>query len=88
MVTMFAADADCVGLTKRVPWEMNRLWLDLVARSGTPLFVSAAPDRHGARNNRLELRILAAAAHQPVAEPLDWLETHVPADAIEWASKP
>jgi alpha-galactosidase len=33
-------DPDCVGITKAVPWEMNRQWLDLVARSKTTLFIS------------------------------------------------
>ena len=27
-----------------VGWSLNRQWLDLLARSGTPLFVSADPD--------------------------------------------
>jgi len=45
--TFFAADADCVGLTQSVPWELNRQWLDLLARSGTPLFVSADPKAMG-----------------------------------------
>ena len=40
----FDMDADCVGLTNAIPWSLNRQWLDLLARSGTPLFVSAAPD--------------------------------------------
>jgi alpha-galactosidase len=39
----FAVDADCVGLTNDVPWNFNAQWLDLLARSGTPLFVSASP---------------------------------------------
>ena len=38
----FAVDADCVGQTaaNSIPWEKNRQWLDLLAHSGTPLFVS------------------------------------------------
>ena len=43
----FAIDADCVGVTNAVPWRFNRQWLDLLARSGTPLFVSVAPDALG-----------------------------------------
>jgi len=39
----FAADADCVPLTGGIPWELTRQWLDLVARSGTALFVSVDP---------------------------------------------
>ena len=37
----FDADADCAGITEQVPWELNRNWLDLLAHSGTPLFVSS-----------------------------------------------
>jgi len=44
----FAVDADCVGLTPQIPWELNRQWLDLLSRSGTPLFVSADPEALGA----------------------------------------
>ena len=42
----YAVDADCVGQTTTgaIPWELNRQWLDLVARSGTPLFVSFKRD--------------------------------------------
>jgi alpha-galactosidase len=39
----FAADPDCVPLTRDIPWSLTRQWLDLVARSGTALFVSADP---------------------------------------------
>src|SRR5690242_8850925 len=44
----YAADADCCGVTTHVPWSLNRQWLDLLARSGTTLFVSLAPDALGA----------------------------------------
>jgi alpha-galactosidase len=77
--TFFAADADCVGLTDRVPWEKNRQWLDILARSGTPLFVSADPAAVGAEQ-RAALRdafALAATARTP-AEPLDWMDTTSP----------
>ncbi len=38
----YFVDADCAGLATAgaVPWEKNSQWLDLLARSGTPLFVS------------------------------------------------
>ena len=45
----YVADADCVGVTNAMPWALNRQWLDLLARSGTMLFVSLAPDALGAR---------------------------------------
>lgn len=78
--TLFAADADCVGLTNKVPWDMNRQWLDLVARSGTPLFVSASPDAVGPDQRGALREAFTLAAHeQPVAEPIDWLNTTCPA---------
>ncbi|RYG74973.1 hypothetical protein EON80_02205 [bacterium] len=75
----FAVDADCVGLTKHVPWELNKQWLDLLARSGTPLFVSPDPEALGApQREALREAFAIAATPQPVAEPLDWLDTTCP----------
>ena len=42
--TFYAHDADCVGITKDIPWEKNSMWLRLLAESGTPLFVSVDED--------------------------------------------
>ena len=41
--TFYEIDADCVGITGKIPWEMNRQWADVIAESGTSLFVSAKP---------------------------------------------
>ncbi|HEV8123110.1 MAG TPA: twin-arginine translocation signal domain-containing protein [Gemmatimonadales bacterium] len=72
----YAADPDCVGVTTEQPWGLNRQWLDLVARSGTALFVSLAPDALGADQRRDLGQALALAAQpQPLAEPLDWERT-------------
>lgn len=77
--TFFAADADCVGLTDRIPWELNRQWLDLLARSGTPLFVSADPGAVGTpQREALIAAFVANSVPQPVAEPLDWVDNMVP----------
>ena len=75
----FAVDADCVGLTRDIPWELNRRWLDALARSGTPLFVSADPEAVGPEQRAALTRAFAQAA-QPAteAEPLDWLHTTCP----------
>ena len=77
----FAVDADCVGQTTAdsVPWEKNRQWLDLLARSGTPLFVSfkrsaVTPGQEQA----LQAALAAASRPQPVGEPLDWFDTLQP----------
>ena len=69
----YVADADCVGVTNAVPWNFNRQWLDLLARSGTMLFVSLAPDALGdAQRRDLKAALALAAVPQPLAEPLDW----------------
>jgi len=75
----YVADADCVGVTKAVPWTFNRRWLDLVARSGTMTFLSLAPDALGADERRdLKAALALAAAPQPLAEPLDWMTSVYP----------
>jgi alpha-galactosidase len=75
----YVGDADCVGVTSAIPWSLNRQWLDLLAKSGTMLFVSLAPDAIGA-NERRDLRaaLAIAARPQPLAEPLDWQQTAWP----------
>jgi alpha-galactosidase len=76
----YAADPDCVGVTTVVPWSLNRQWLDLVARSGTVLFASLAPDALGAEQRRdLQAAFALAARPQPLGEPQDWQETVWPA---------
>lgn len=76
----FATDADCVGLTRDIPWSLNAQWLELVARSGTPLFVSAEPSALAAEQRAALAHAYAQVSQpQPVAEPLDWLDTVYPA---------
>ena len=76
----FAADADCVGITPAVPWEKNRQWLDLLANSGTPLFISVAPGSL-TKTQYAEIRKAFETASLPFspAVPLDWMETECPA---------
>ena len=75
--TFYSADADCVGLTKseEIPWSLNVQWLNLVAQSGTPLFISF---KKGALTSEQEKDVAAAlelaAKPQPLCEPLDWQE--------------
>ena len=74
-----ASDADCVGLTKNVPWELNKQWLDVLAKSGTPLFVSLAPDAYNEETKKAIQEAFKAAAEERVpAEPVDWMETTCP----------
>ncbi len=75
----YAADADCVGVTNAIPWSLNRQWLDLVSRSGTPLFASLAPDALDADRRRdLSAALARAARPQPLGEPEDWQHTAWP----------
>jgi len=77
--TFFAADADCVALTPDVPWEMTRQWLDLVAHSGTPLFISANPRSVGPeQKSALKAAFQLAADPQGDIQPVDWMETTAP----------
>jgi alpha-galactosidase len=75
----YVADADCVGVTTAVPWSFNRQWLDLLARSGTMLFLSLAPDALGEETKRdLRAALAIAAQPQPLGEPLDWQQMSWP----------
>lgn len=79
--TFFAADADCVGLTGReaIPWKYNRQWMELLARSGTPLFISFKKGTLTPEQDQEVAAALAIAAKsQPLGRPLDWFETRQP----------
>jgi len=77
----FASDPDCAAHTARTPWELDRQFLDLVARSGTALFVSVDP-----RTVTAEQKIAFTEAMQTAlsggtpggCEPLDWLHNTAP----------
>ncbi|HET6253733.1 MAG TPA: hypothetical protein VFE32_06655 [Puia sp.] len=78
--TFYAADGDCVGVTQDVPWDKTRQWMQLVARAGTPLFISAQPDVVGAEQKTMIRECFSLAAKPlPVGEPLDWLTNPQPA---------
>ena len=75
----YEADGDCVGLTNKVPWEKNKQWMQLLAESSAPLFISAQPDAVGEEQKQFIKKSFAQAAKpQPVAEPLDWLTDQLP----------
>ncbi len=77
----YVADPDCVGVTRDIPWEKNRQWLDLLARSGTMLFVSLAPDAMTDTVRRdVRAALALAAVPQPLGEPLDWQRALWPRD--------
>jgi alpha-galactosidase len=76
----YEADGDCVGLTKAVPWDKNKQWMQLLAQSSAPLFISAQPDAVGAEQKDFIKKCFAdVSKDQPVGEPLDWLDDPWPA---------
>lgn len=78
--TFFFMDGDCAGLTKKIPWELNKRWLTLLAKSGTPLFVSVAPDTLDDEQNAYLAEMLAIASReQQPADPIAWEESTLPA---------
>ena len=77
--TFYAADSDCVGLTPKVSWDKNKQWMELVAKSGTPLFISAQPEATGETQKESIRECFKLASQKlPLGEPLDWLETPFP----------
>src|SRR4029077_13232657 len=75
----FAADADCVPLTREIPWNLTRQWLDLVTRSGTALFVSVDPDAvQPGQKPTLSAALVGASQTRKPGIPLDWFETTTP----------
>ncbi|MFE9750979.1 hypothetical protein ACFYOT_39255 [Saccharothrix saharensis] len=77
----FVADADCIPVTAETPWHLNRRFLDLVARSGTALFVSVDPSEltpHVEATLSAALRLALDGGVPGGAEPLDGLHTTTP----------
>lgn len=78
--TFYAADGDCVGVTTMLPWAKNKQWMQLLAESGAPLFISAQPEATGAEQKAFIRECFTKAARvQPTGVPLDWMENPRPA---------
>ncbi|HTR30420.1 MAG TPA: hypothetical protein VMH27_14195 [Puia sp.] len=76
----YAADGDCVAVTKDVAWHSTRQWMQLVAGTGTPLFISAQPEVVGQEQRAMIRDCFSLAARPlPAGEPLDWLTNTLPA---------
>ncbi len=77
--SFFQVDPDIVAITKNVPWFLVEQWLRLVSSSGTALFVAVEPSivepKHRAA---LKKALDITSRSQPVAEPLDWLDSDCP----------
>lgn len=77
----FTLDADCVPCTPQTPWELNRRFLDLVARSGSALFVSIDPAARTEQTDRDlgdGIRLALSGGHAGGIEPVDWLVNTTP----------
>lgn len=79
--TFYSADADCVGILEdNIPWSLNRKWLYLLAKSGTPLFVSIQPKaltEEMKKDLREAFKINALQSN--VCTPVDWTYNNTPA---------
>ena len=75
------SDPDCAAHTAATPWELDRQFLDLVAKSGTALFVSVDPRTVTAEQKaayREAMMLALSGGVRGGAEPLDWLHTTAP----------
>ena len=70
---------DCIGITGLIDWRLNRQWLDAVAHSGAPMFVSPDPDVIN-ETEKADLRISykVSAIQEDELIPLDWMENVCP----------
>ena len=92
----FQCDADCAPLIPDVPEFYTFQWAELLAKSGTPLFVSADPRSLDDKTSGFVREMLTIAeSHPSLAEPLDWMETPSPrvwkfgenTRSFDWAPK-
>lgn len=75
----FDVDADCVGIMGSIPWKFNRQWADVIAQSGTPLFVSAKPGVLNDQEKEELQKIMLSASEQACRKiPADWMDTDCP----------
>ena len=75
----YAVDADCVGITKHIEWAMNKEWLDVLSKSGTPLFISIAEDSYTDEiKEDIKKALENADKNDKVSKPLDWFDTKTP----------
>jgi len=75
----FTIDPDLVGLTDAVPWELNRQWLEVLARSGAATIVSSAPNMRGKeQRDALREAFQIASTGGSGARPTDWMNSSAP----------
>ena len=75
----YEIEADCVGIDGGISWSMNKQWADVLAQSGTPLFVSVRPnilDETEKQELHEILKVASKQEHHVI--PVDWEETTCP----------
>lgn len=91
----YAIDADCVGITTKIPWDINKKWLDVLSKSGTPLFVSIEAEAFTDEVKKdVTEAFKRAVTNQEISKPLDWMANTLPCvwlstygeDIYEWDS--
>ena len=76
---LFATDADCVGLTSQIPWRLNEQWMELLAASGTSMFVSTQSNYVKEKQKvALKRAYDRASRPQPLVQPVDWMQNACP----------
>lgn len=77
--TFFDVDADCVGIAGNIPWNLNRQWADVLAESGTSLFISVKPgilsEEEIAELRKIMIKASTQTCHKV---PVDWMDTDCP----------
>lgn len=75
----YEIDADCVGIDGGISWSMNKQWADVLAKSGTPLFISVRPnilDETEKQELHEILKVASKQEHHVIS--VDWEETTCP----------
>lgn len=77
--TFYDVDADCVGIAGNIKWSLNRQWADVIAESGSPLFISVKPGMLSeAEKEELHQIMLKASKQNKHKVPVDWQENDCP----------
>ena len=80
----FAIDADCIPITKDIPWSLTEQWLRVVAATGSVLLISPEPGAVGPEQKRaIQAAFAQCVGQQTHSEPVDWQASRTPTD---WAS--
>ncbi len=77
--SFYSADADCVGITPKIEWSKNKEWLDILSKSGTPLFVSISDVAYNEEIKKdISNAFRRASENTETARPLGWESSITP----------